>query len=441
MPRYYHIKTIGCQMNKYDSDYVGQHLQHLGLYPINNPEKADVVLINTCTVREKAQQKAFSTLGRMITLKRRQPALILGIMGCIAQQEGSNLIKRFPDLDIVLGTRERDRIHEALDKVTGNRAKIVATNITRKTSYAIHHKEFFSGRVTSPISIMEGCDNFCSYCVVPYVRGREISRSPQEIFEEAENLVKHGVKEITLLGQNVNSYFWAEDGGIRFSDLLQRLNALDGLLRIRFTTSHPKDLSDELIRCFQDLEYLCPHIHLPFQAGANRILKMMNRGYTRERYMELIKKLRAERSDIAITSDVMVGFPGESEEDFKKTLDLMQKIEFDNTFSFKYSDRKGTAAEKLECKIDEEQKAFRLMTLQKLQKKITLKKNKHLEGAVVEVLVEGKSKKGEQLTGRTGTNKIVNFNCENNIIGKLVEVKIDNAFANSLQGTFIRPVM
>ena len=248
-----------------------------------------------------------------------------------------------------------------------------------------------------------------------------------------------GVKEITLLGQNVNSYFWNENGGIPFAGLLKMLNALNGLLRIRFTTSHPKDLSDDLIDCFQELEYLCPHIHLPLQAGADEILKKMNRGYTSEYYLELIEKLRSARSDIAITSDIMVGFPGESDVDFKKTLDLIKKIEFDNIFSFKYSDRVGTLAAKMGNKINEGEKSIRLSMIQALQKEITLKKNKRLEGINVEVLIEGNSKRGQQFTGRTGTNKIVNFFCKTDQqIQPLVQVQIDRAHINSLHGVLFR---
>ena len=437
MTRYYYIITMGCQMNEYDSDYLGQCLQNSGFHPADSPDQADFILINTCTVREKAQQKASSFLGRMTVLKRRRPNIILGLVGCMAQQEGQNLIKRFPNLDFVLGTRELDRIRDAIDQIEKNRTKLVAVDIQKKPPSPINHRKYFRGRVTTHVSIMEGCNNFCSYCIVPYVRGREISRFPQEILHEIENLVAQGVKEVTLLGQNVNSYVRTDKGETHFSDLLRMLDQVDDLLRIRFTTSNPKDLSDDLIQCFGDLSHLCPHIHLPFQAGSNKILKLMNRGYTREKYMELIQKLRSVRPDIAITSDVMVGFPRETQEDFKKTLDLIQKIEFDNTFSFKYSDRKGTFAADMDGKIDEAEKSSRLAVLQKLQKNITLKKNKEIQGMEVEVLVEGNSRKGSQLTGRTGTNKIVNFDCNNNIIGKLAKVKINRSFTNSLKGIFL----
>jgi tRNA-2-methylthio-N6-dimethylallyladenosine synthase len=435
MARQYYIATMGCQMNEYDSDYLGQILLNSGFLPADKAENADLILINTCTVRAKAEQKAYSLLGRMIPIKKRKPHLIVGLMGCIAQKEGSNLMKRFPELDLVLGTREICRIQEFLERLDRGNKTIVATNIDRQQPPPLDNNGYFKGRVKSYLSIVEGCNNYCSYCIVPYVRGREISRSPEEIITEAEELISQGVKEITLLGQNVNSYNWGEKQVIEFPLLLRRLSKLNGLKRLRFTTSHPKDLSDDLIRCFGELDNLCPHIHLPLQAGSNRILELMNRGYTRENYLELIDKLREARPDIAITSDVMVGFPEESDQDFKDTLDLLKKIEFDNIFSFKYSDRKGTVAEQMKGKINEDIKSSRLTLLQELQKDITLKRNKRLEGMKMEILVEGVSKKGGQLTGRTGTNKIVNLISDNRLIGELAKVKIKRGFVNSLWGS------
>jgi tRNA-2-methylthio-N6-dimethylallyladenosine synthase len=284
---------------------------------------------------------------------------------------------------------------------------------------------------------MEGCNNFCSYCIVPYVRGREVSRPPEEIIKEIKKLVEHGVKEVTLLGQNVNSYRPEQSRAEEFSSLLRRLNDIEGLLRIRFTTSHPKDLSDDLIYCFKDLEKLCGHIHLPLQSGSNAILKSMKRGYTREHYLELVEKLRRVSQDVAITSDVIVGFPGETGGDFELTLDMVKRIEFDHLFSFKYSDREGTLASAMEPKVLSQEGAARLQTLQELQKGITLSKNRKLVGQKVEVLVEGRSKRGNELTGRTKSNKVVNFDCESEWLGDLVQVRIKNAYANSLKGELI----
>ncbi len=421
-------------MNEYDSDYLAQVLLNANYLATDSPDNADIILINTCTVRAKAEQKALSLLGRMISLKRRKPDLVVGIAGCIAQQEGAHLIERFPELDLVLGTREIGSVEALLKRLLSNREKIVATDIHLRPPSPMCKDGYFRGRVKSYISIMEGCDNFCSYCIVPYVRGREVSRPPDEILRETEHLISQGVKEVTLLGQNVNSYVWGTEDLFNFPSLLKKLSKLRGLARIRFTTSHPKDLSDDLIACFGELENLCPHIHLPLQAGSNKILDLMNRGYKREKYIELVQKLRQIRPDIAITSDVMVGFPKESHEDFQLTLDLISEIEFDSLYSFKYSDRKGTLAERMVGKISEGEKSSRLSQLQQLQKAITLKKNKRLEGHEVEILVEGESKKGGQLTGRTTTNKIVNFSNNNSTLGNLVKVRIKRAFVNSLLG-------
>jgi tRNA-2-methylthio-N6-dimethylallyladenosine synthase len=435
--RFFYITTMGCQMNEYDSDLIAQSLIQSGLFPADAPDGADVVIINTCTVREKPQQKAFSAIGRIVRLKRKRPELILGVVGCLAQQMGNEMIRKFPQIDFVMGPRELGRIDEILKRVHSHGETVVATQLETPPPQAISCRGYFNGRVTAFISIMEGCDNFCSYCIVPFVRGREISRSPQEILKEAGNLIGEGIKEITLLGQNVNSYEWKAEGGVNFVSLLNKMNELKGLFRLRFTTSHPKDLSDDLIECFRTLDKLCPHIHLPFQAGSNPVLEKMKRGYTREDYLKLIAKLRATRPDIAITSDVMVGFPGESNEDFEKTLDLVERVQFDGLFSFKYSDRKGTLAEKMGPKVEEDEKSSRLSILQSLQKQITLHKNKNLEGQRLDVLIEGHSKKGGQLTGRTKYNKITNFTCENKLIGSLVNVKIKHGFLNSLWGEVI----
>jgi tRNA-2-methylthio-N6-dimethylallyladenosine synthase len=431
--RRYYLATMGCQMNTYDSDYVGQILQNAGYRPTHEPKEADLIVINTCTVRAKAEHKAYSLLGRMAGLKRKRPRTVLAIMGCMAQQEGPRLLEKFPDLDLVLGTREISGIKAHLKRIEGEGERMVATDLQRSLLPPLHRPGYFSGRVSSFVSIMQGCNNFCSYCVVPYVRGREVSRPPQEIIQEVRGLVEQGVQEVTLLGQNVNSYAYGQRGSA-FPRLLRTLDRVEGLKRIRFTTSHPKDLSPDLIRCFAELTHLCPHIHLPFQAGSNRILQAMKRGYTREAYIELVARLREARPDMAVTADAMVGFPGESEDDFQLTLDLMRKIQFDMLFSFKYSDRKGTRAATMEGKIPESVKTDRLTMLQSLQREITLKKNRALVGALVDVLVEGESKKGGQHTGRTGTNKVVNFNCNSNILGHIIDVRIKEAFAHSLWG-------
>ena len=429
--RHFYIKTMGCQMNEYDSDLVAQSLIRNGFSPVDNPEQADLIVLNTCVVRSKPEQKAYSFLGRMAALKKRDPEICLGVVGCLAQKEGKRLRKRFPFVDFILGPRELGRIQAISNGGKGLPEKVVATALSQPPPQPVSCPGYFNKKVSGFISIMEGCDNFCSYCVVPYVRGREVSRSPKAIRAEAEDLLSQGVREITLLGQNVNSYQWGDENQWDFPALLSEISRIDGLARLRFTTSHPKDLSDGLIRCLAEIQSLCPHIHLPFQAGSNRILERMRRGYTREYYLALIRKLRNAVPHIAITSDVMVGFPGETDEDFNLTLDLIERVRFDSLFSFKYSDRKGTRAEKMCDKVDEAEKGIRLTILQDLQKEITLQKNRRLVGQRVQVLVEGLSKKGE-FTGRTPTNKIVNFDGHNKHIGHLIDVEVKSATPHSL---------
>lgn len=435
MKRLFYVATMGCQMNENDSDILSQHLINYGFDRSPDQDHADLIVINTCTVREKAQQKAFSLLGRVLALKEERPDIILGIMGCIAQQEGPALLKKFPALDLVLGTRELNNLPNFLDRILKKSERIVATNLSISQSTPVIPDEYYKGRLKSFISIMDGCNNFCTYCIVPFVRGREKSRSAKDILSIANQLASQGVKEITLLGQNVNSYSSPDGDEIHFPHLLKMLAKVEGIKRIRFTTSHPKDLSDELINCFKTLHNLCPHIHLPFQSGSNKILKLMNRRYTIEDYINKVNELRKINPDFSVTSDVIVGFPGESEDDFKMTLDLMDEIEFDNLFSFRYSDRRGTAATKMNEKISEDIKLNRLNILQEKQKYITLKKNKLLEGKEIEVLVEGFSKKGGQLTGRSPCNKVVNFAGDHAMIGNLVNIMIKKAFINSFQGT------
>lgn len=434
MNKRFYIKTMGCQMNEYDSDFLAQSLIQNGFSPENEARLADVILVNTCAVRAKPEQKACSFLGRMAVLKEKNPELIVGMIGCLAQMKGKELMKRFPLLDFVMGPRELGRIIEIVGKIHDSRQKIVATGLKGSPPSPVNCSGYFQNQTSGFISIMEGCNNFCSYCIVPYVRGREYFRSPGDILLEAEHLLSEGIREITLLGQNVNSYAWDDQIRWNFSSLLHAMDDLDHLQRLRFTTSHPKDLSDELIGCFKEMDKLAGHIHLPFQAGSNRILRLMRRGYTREKYLEIVGKLKTSKEDIAITSDVMVGFPGETEEDFLLTLDLLQQAEFDSLFSFKYSDREGTPAAKMPDKVSKGVKISRLKRLQDLQNSITLKKNRHLEGRQLTVLVEGTSKKGGQLTGRTSSNKVVNFDGDGSLVGKRVEVVIRESYLNSLKG-------
>ena len=438
MDKTFHIITMGCQMNECDSDYLSQSLVLSGFRRSNSPQNADVVLLNTCAVRAKPEQKAFSQIGRLTKIKEKKPHILIGVVGCLAQKRGRELLDRFPHIDFIMGPREIGNIAAILTRASLGGERIAALDMEVVPPPPIHSEDYCKGRVSDFVSVMEGCNNFCTYCVVPYVRGREISRPPHEIVSQIEKIISDGVREITLLGQNVNSYKWtAKTGPWDFSRLLREVDKIEGLVRLRFTTSHPKDLSQDLMHCFDDLEKLCPHIHLPFQAGSNAVLKKMARGYSREHYLQLIENLKEIKNDIAITSDVMVGFPGETESDFLMTLDLIKRIEFDSLFSFKYSDREGTLAQNMGPKISENEKASRLKELQDLQKEISLRKNKEMEGQQVEVLVDGHGKRENQIAGRTPQNKIVNFSGNINMIGCLVNVKIESGLLHSLRGRSI----
>jgi tRNA-2-methylthio-N6-dimethylallyladenosine synthase len=432
------LKTFGCQMNVDDSDTISQILLHKGYKQTDNIHHADVVLVNTCAVREKAEQKALTLIGRLALLKKKKPDMISGIVGCVAQEQGTMLLKRFPFLDLVLGPRSIYHIDDFLNQIKKGRDSIFSLDLNDKPSLSINHNGYMQGRVKSFIKIMEGCNNFCSYCIVPFVRGRETSLPAREIITRASDLVRQGIQEITLIGQNVNSYNTRNNASPTFPGLLKELDGIPGLKRLRFITSHPKDLSDELIGSFGELKALCPHIHLPVQSGSDTVLKLMNRGYTRDHYISLIERIKKTRPDTIITSDLIVGFPGETEEDFEDSLQLIKNIEFDNLFSFKYSERPRTMALHLPDKIGENEKQRRLSLLQAVQSNITISKNRLSEGTIQEILVEGPSKKrDDQLTGRTLGNKVVNFFSHKNLKGKLVKVRIVKGFQNSMLGELI----
>ena len=430
------VRTFGCQMNRYDSERLVEILGGEQFVVVEDYRKADLIFINTCTVRDKAEQKAFSYLGRLKTLKRNRPGLVVALGGCVAQQHGEELLVRWPHLDLVVGTHSINRVPAMLARYedTGERQAWVGF------SYDFGDDPNGRSRLREPevsayVTIMRGCDNFCSYCIVPMVRGRECSRPSGEIIREVESLVACGVREVTLLGQNVNSYGQGVFGEVNFAGLLQQVAKVKGLLRIRFTTSHPKDLSPELMRCFSELPTLCPHIHLPVQSGSDYILQRMNRGYTRSHYLELIRELREIREDVAVSSDMIVGFPGEKEEDFQLSLRLLEEVRFDGLFSFKYSDRPQTGARLLDGKVEEEVKLERLQRLQALQEQITSEKNETQVGQTSLVLVEGLSQiGGSQLSGRTPHNRVVNFEGLPHLIGEEVPLLITVAHAHSLEG-------
>jgi len=450
--KYLYINTIGCQMNVYDSEQIAKRLKSLRYEITSSIKNADLIIVNTCAIREKAEQKVFSFLGRLAGLKKKKPDLIIGVGGCVAQQEGAKILERVPHLDLVFGTNAIDRLPIAIQTIASKKCRIVDIEMSdqiKELNFVTNGID--NGEVSRFVTIMQGCDNYCTYCVVPYVRGRETSRNPENIINEIRCLVESGVREVTLLGQNVNSY-GIKEGLCTFPELLRRINDVDGLLRIRFTTSHPKDLSENLIAAFKDLDKLCHHIHLPIQSGSNRILKRMNRRYTREIYLEKVDKLRNTCSEIAITSDIIVGFPGETRSDFNETLDLIGTVEFDGLFAFKYSDRPNASAARFSGKIPEDEKKERLQHVLDLQDYFTSSKNKALKGSIQSVLVEGFSKKqnrintqnssqGAQWTGRTSTNKIVNFyqshditSCDESVVGQMLNVRILEAFSHSLWG-------
>jgi tRNA-2-methylthio-N6-dimethylallyladenosine synthase len=438
MTRRVYIETYGCQMNENDSERMLRLLEASDYAETRDPGKADLILINTCSVREKPEHKVYSALGRFRELKNgRGP--IIGVTGCVAQQEGQRLLKRVPYLDLVVGTHAIPSLPQLVHRVEVLAERVCETKWDPEGQYlkAILPRGP-AAQVKSYVTIMQGCDHFCSFCIVPYVRGRERSRSSEEIVEEVKHLAERGVKEVCLLGQNVNAYGKGSSGEVDFPDLLREINRIEGIDRIRFTTSHPMDLSTKLIESFGTLEKLCDHIHLPFQSGSDRILERMHRGYTQASYLEKIGRLRRACPSVAITSDALVGFPGEEEKDFEETLDLLRRVRFDELFSFKFSSRKGTRAARFEDQVEPEIKRERLSILQKLQQEITLEKNEALKGSSEEVLVEGPSKQNRrEMTGRTRSNKTVNFEGGLDQVGKRVLVEITKAYAHSLRGRLI----
>lgn len=428
--------TYGCQMNKHDSERMAGILRNKGYNMVEDPLEADLILLNTCSIRDKAEQKVFSQLGRLKRLKRDKPGMIIGVAGCIAQQEGSKLIERVPHVDIVLGTNNLDDLPGLLERAL-NGHKVWHTTEDDGYFGPVSHIERKS-KVTAWVEVMRGCDNFCSYCVVPYTRGRERSKPPRIVEEEVRALAEEGYKEVTLLGQNVNSYGQGLNEGIDFPGLLERINSIPGLCRIRFVTSHPKDLTLDLIEAMARLDKVCPHIHLPLQSGSDRILELMNRKYTSKNYLERVNALRHAVSGLAITTDIMVGFPGENDEDYNYTKDLLQRVQFDNIYLFKHSSRPGTKATALEGEVSQEVKDVRFDELLALQKEITLSKNRTLEGKTEEILVEGPSKTdSSKKTGRTGANKIVNFPGLEIQPGDLIKVKITRGGLYSLEGVML----
>jgi len=433
--RYVFLETFGCQMNDNDSERILGHLATMNYRATDDPEGADLILLNTCSIREKAEHKVYSALGRYRGVKRKKPHTIIGVGGCVGQQQGERLLKRLDYLDIVFGTATIHRLPELIRSVDRERGQREATELTTALApdeFAI--TPFRDSSYKAFVTIMRGCDNFCTYCIVPYVRGREVSRSAGSIVDEVEGLAASGVREITLIGQNVNSY--GNDGGdTSFPALVKKVCRVEGVERVRFTTSHPKDLSVELIDLIAGEEKICNHLHLPVQSGSDKVLKGMGRGYRRSEYLHKISLLKELSPDISLTTDIIVGFPGEGESDFNDTVTLLKAVEYDNIFSFKYSPRPMTKAASYEEQIDEDVKSARLQTVQKLQSGITLAKNRRLVGESLYVLVEGKAKSGGALfTGRTSCNRVVNFPGDEEWAGTTVKVTVQEGFLNSLKG-------
>jgi tRNA-2-methylthio-N6-dimethylallyladenosine synthase len=426
-------------MNVVDSERIVGLLDEIGYHQVEEPEQADLILLNTCAVRDKAVRKAYGHLGRFKPMKERKPDLILGMGGCIAQQEGKQLLEEFSYLDLVFGTHNVHRLPEMVQQVAENHVRCEETEfLDRETRLQLFPSRTGQEAYTRFVTVMQGCDNFCSYCVVPYVRGREISRPSAEILEEIRELAAQGVREITLIGQNVNSYGLKEDGELSFAGLLEQVNAVDGIDRMRFTTSHPKDLSDDLIDCFGRLDKLCKHLHLPVQCGSNNILKAMNRGYTRERYLEVVERLRQVCPEIRLSSDIIVGFPGETEADFAETMSLLEKVRYTEIYSFIYSPRRGTTAADMADDTPAEVKQDQFNRMLELQQEISRQTWEADVDTIQEVLVEGESKFGAgQMFGRSTWNRIVNFAGPAEVAGELVSVKITKAFRNSLLGELV----
>ncbi|MDU0457307.1 MAG: tRNA (N6-isopentenyl adenosine(37)-C2)-methylthiotransferase MiaB [Geobacteraceae bacterium] len=429
-----YMETFGCQMNVNDSERIVTMLSDLGYAPTNDPSVADMILLNTCSVRGGAEEKVYKRLQNLRIYKRDGKSQIIAVGGCVAQQEGEELLNKFPYLDLVFGTHN---LHLLPDMVRGaeqgqrrSETSFIDNDQRLDLFPSIRAKSSLSRFVT----VMQGCDNFCSYCIVPYVRGREISRRSADILAEIRQLADEGVREVVLLGQNVNSYGLKAESEPSFAELIRQVAEVPGIERIRFTTSHPKDMSDDLIACFGDVPKLCGQIHLPAQSGSDEILKLMKRGYSRESYLDKVRKLKAARPGIVITGDIIVGFPGESDADFEQTLSLVEKVRYIDLFTFVYSPRPGTKAAELTEELTRNQKLARLDRLMTLQKRINLEICREYVGGLQTVLVEGKGKLTGQVSGKADNGRIVNFSGDTSLIGSFVQIRIAKAYPNSLLG-------
>ena len=450
--RFVYVQTFGCQMNLYDTDRMYQVLGKDGYDSTDDPSLADLILLNTCSVRDKAEQKMLSALGRFHPLKEHNEELVIGVTGCVATQEKEKLLKKVSYLDLVIGPDNIAALPDVVRKARANREGITETKFYNKKSYEwIPVEPQNDGEVSAMLTIMKGCNKFCSFCIVPFTRGREVSKPADLIVEEVRRLAANGVKEVTLLGQNVNSYGLDRAGEPNFAQLLTLVDAVEGMERVRFTTSHPWDCTDELIACFDGrLPSLCEYFHLPVQSGSDEVLKMMRRGYTIASFKERMLRLREVCPDISLSTDIIVGFPGETEEQLEETLDLLREVKFERIFSFSYSERPGTAAGRVIDDIPREVKAERLQRVQAVQAECTAEIMKRYQDRVVEVLVEGPSKKAvransgamfsSQMAGRTRTHVVTNFTTSRDRPvqkGDVVQVRVDIVHPHSLFGTLL----
>lgn len=449
--RYLYILTIGCQMNSADADLFHRLLAPMGFDLTDAPEKADLVLVNTCTIRAKAEDKAFSFLGRMQKIKARRPGFRIGVAGCVAQQEGTRIFSRLPHVDFVLGTHAIWRLPEMVEEVFSGKTGLADVDFSTDLPEDPVNPGETGARISDYVTIMRGCDNFCTYCVVPHVRGREMSRNPDSVVEEVRRRVQAGAREITLLGQNVNSY-GKKEGLPDFPELLRRVSEVPGLLRLRFATSHPKDLSDELIEAHATIPNLCSYLHLPVQSGSTEILSRMNRRYTREHYLERIHRLREACPSISLGTDIIVGFPGETGKDFEDTLSLLADVRYDTVFAFAYSDRPNAEARNFPDKISGKEKRVRLAKLLHLQNRIARERNEACVGSMEEILVEGRSARSFEgldvstlapayrVTGRTSGNRVVHALVPETMpdpAGSCIRVRVDRALGHSLLATYV----
>ena len=429
-----HVITYGCQMNEYDSERVAGLLREHRYELTETADDADLILVNTCAIREKAEDKVFSKLGELRALKTQRPELVLGVMGCMAQLQQGVVQKRAPYVDLVFGSPAVARVVELVERVRRERRPIMDT--AEAPLVKITARPPSASRLKAYVTVMEGCEKHCTFCVVPRTRGRERSHPPESIVAEVEGLVAEGCREVTLLGQTVNAYGRDLTPPTDLAELFQRVNDVDGLQRIRFTTSNPYNLTPKLIAAMRDVPKVCEWFHLPLQSGSDRILERMNRGYTRAQYLDLIAALRDAVPDLALSTDIIVGFPGETESDFEATLEMIERVQYDNVFAFRYSRRPGTPAATMDEQVADEVKASRNARLLALATRVAATRSARLSGHEVEVLVDGASKRNpRELSGRTRCNRVVNFDGKGTAIGDVVTVRVTDVMPHSLRAT------